>query len=218
MRRRGQSAAYYPISLNISGKKCVVIGGGEVALRKITALLGHGAEITVISPQVCAGINELAASGQIRLLRRGYQPGDLTGALLAIAATDDGNINQEVVKEARGQAVLVNVVDDAALSDFIVPSCLHRGDVTVAVSTSGKSPALARKLRLKLEKEMGDEYAALVNLVGEVRAEVQRQGIKVNGDDWEAALDLDLLTGLLRRGNSDQARAHLLNNLGARQG
>jgi siroheme synthase-like protein len=109
--------------------------------------------------------------------------------------------------------VLVNVVDDAENSDFIVPSCLRRGDLTVAVSTGGKSPALARKIRSRLQKEMGEEYAALVSIIGEVRSEMKRQGVEVNPEDWQVALDLDLLLDLLRRGESDKARTILLDNL-----
>jgi siroheme synthase-like protein len=118
-----------------------------------------------------------------------------------------------VVAEARKGAVLVNVVDDAENSDFIVPSYLRRGEVTIAVSTSGRSPALARKIRTRLEKELGDEYASLIHLIGEVRAEVKQEGMKVDGDRWQKALDLDLLLELLSRGDEAEARAILLSNL-----
>jgi siroheme synthase-like protein len=137
----------------------------------------------------------------------------LKKAFVAIAATDDSEINQRVVAEARKGAVLVNVVDDAENSDFIVPSYLRRGEVTIAVSTSGRSPALARKIRTRLEKELGDEYASLIHLIGEVRAEVKQEGMKVDGDRWQKALDLDLLLELLSRGDEAEARAILLSNL-----
>jgi len=213
MRKEDQMPAYYPVSLNISGRKCVVVGGGQVALRKAKALLEHGADVEVISPDLCPELVQLAGSGEIRVLAREYQPGDLKKAFVAIAATDDSEINQRVVAEARKDAVLVNVVDDAENSDFIVPSYLRRGEVTIAVSTSGRSPALARKIRTRLEKELGDEYASLIHLIGEVRAEVKREGMKVDGDRWQKALDLDLLLELISRGDGEKARAILLSNL-----
>ncbi|HUU08288.1 MAG TPA: hypothetical protein VMW61_02065, partial [Dehalococcoidales bacterium] len=111
--------------------------------------------------------------------------------------------------------VLVNVVDDAQNSDFIVPSCLRRGDVTIAVATAGRSPALARKIRTRLEKDFGEEYAALAQLIDEVRAEVKKRGITVGGDDWQEALDLDELTKLLRKGEREKARALILSRLKA---
>ena len=217
MKKANQGLSYYPMFLNISGKRCVVVGGGRVALRKVRALLEHRASIEVISPDPCPELIELAEEGRIRTLRRHYQLGDLQKALIAIAATDNSDINQQVVKEAQGEAVLVNAVDDLENSDFIVPSYVRRGDMTIAVSTAGKSPALARKIRARLEKELGDEYASLVHLIGEVRAEVKRQGIKVSGDDWQEALDLDLMIDLLKRGDVEKAKAVLLDNLNIRQ-
>jgi siroheme synthase-like protein len=217
MKKANHDLAYYPIFLKISRKKCVVVGGGRVALRKVRALLEYGANVEVISPDPCPELIGLAERGQIRILHRHYRPGDLRKAFVAIAATDSSALNQQVIKEAKGKAVLVNVVDDLENSDFIVPSYVRRGALTIAVSTAGRSPALARKIRTKLEKELGDEYASLVRLIGEVRAEVRRQGIKVTGDDWQEALDLDLMIDLLKRGDDQKAKAVLLDNLKARQ-
>jgi precorrin-2 dehydrogenase/sirohydrochlorin ferrochelatase len=213
MKETNQRLPYYPISLDISGKRCVVVGGGQVARRKVGALLAGGADIQVISAEPGPELAALEESGRIAVLHRHYRPGDLRKAFIAIAATDNSDINQQVVKEARQEAVLVNVVDDPENSDFIVPSCLRRGSVAIAVSTDGRSPALARKIRTRLEKEFGEEYASLVNLVSEVRAEVKRQGIEVGGDDWQEALDLDLMIDLLKRGDTEKARAVLLDNL-----
>ncbi len=210
--------AYYPVFLNISGKKCVVVGGGQVALRKVRTLLEHGAVTEVVSPDLCSELSQLAESGQIRVFQRSYRAGDLQGAVIVIAATDDRNINLEVAKEAGKRGVLINVVDDAESSDFIAPSYLRRGDVTIAVSTGGRSPALARKIRTRLEKDFGDEYAALALLLDEVRTEVKRQGIKVDGDAWQETLDLDLLSDLLRKGQAEKAKDILLDDLKTRQG
>ena len=213
MKKKDQVIAYYPVSLNISGRKCVVVGGGQVALRKVRALLEHGADVEVISPDLFPELAQLATSGKIKALNRAYRLGDLVNASVAIAATDDGELNRQVAKEARSKAVLVNVVDDVENSDFIVPSCLRRGELTIAVSTAGRSPALARKIRTRLEKELDNEYTSLIRLIGEVRAEVKREGMKIDGDRWQEALDLDLLLELLKRGDEEKAKAILLSHL-----
>ncbi|MDP3879477.1 MAG: bifunctional precorrin-2 dehydrogenase/sirohydrochlorin ferrochelatase [Dehalococcoidales bacterium] len=204
---------YYPLFLNLSGKKCVVVGGGQVALRKVRTLLEAGAAVEVISPEPCTEMIKLVEEGQITVLRRSYQPGDLKEASVAIAATDDNDINRQVAVEARRSRVLVNVVDDPENCDFIAPSYLRRGDITIAISTAGRSPALAKKIRVRLEEEFGDEFAALAQLIGEVRADVSRQGIRVDGDAWQQALDLDLLSDLVRRGNAKEARDAVLASL-----
>ena len=194
-----------------------MVGGGHVALRKIRALVEYGASVEVISPDPCPELIKLNENGTIRILRRHYRPGDLKKAFIAIAATDNSDINQQVIKEAQSEAVLVNAVDNLENSDFIVPSYVRRGDMTIAVSTAGRSPALARKIRTKLEKELGEEYISLVNLIGEVRTELKRQGIKVSGDDWQEAIDLDLMIDLLKRGDVEKAKAILLDNLKSQQ-
>lgn len=213
MKINGQSSPYYPISLNVRGRKCVVIGGGQVALRKVRTLLEHGANVEVISPELCSGLGQLADKDSIHVLNRVYQEGDLTGAFITIAATDDSSVNQQVIGEARRKAVMINVVDDADNSDFIAPSYLQRGDITIAVSTAGRSPALARKIRTVLEKEFTDEYASLAQLVSEVRDQLKHQGIQVDGEGWQQALQLDSLIELLRQGETEKARSTLISNL-----
>ncbi|MAG14707.1 MAG: bifunctional precorrin-2 dehydrogenase/sirohydrochlorin ferrochelatase [Dehalococcoidales bacterium] len=208
---------YYPVFLKISGRKCVVVGGGQVALRKVKILLEHNADVMVISLGLCPELTQLHEDGVVRALIRKYREGDLTDAFVAIAATDSSDINRQVMVEARNRAVLVNVVDDAENSDFIVPSYLRQGDVTIAVSTAGKSPALARKIRTKLEKELGGEYAHLVGLIGETRAELKQQEITLDGDDWQSALDLDLLLDLLSRDEREKAKTTLRHNLEAKR-
>ena len=177
-----KAGSYYPIFLDISGKKCVVVGGGQVAWRKVKSLLDDNAVVDVISPVVCAEIQTLADSGKIGLRQKAYQTGDLKGAVLAIAATDEAETNLGVSAEARQNSILVNVVDDAAKSDFILPSILQRGDLTIAVSTAGKSPALARKIRTRLESEFGPEYSDLALMINEVRSEMLKQGIRFSGE------------------------------------
>ena len=208
---------YYPVFLNVKGRHCTVIGGGQVALRKVTTLLEDGAKVTVISPDLCPELTNLSKKTEISVIHREYRKGDLEGAFVAIAATDSSIINQQVAAEAREKSVLVNVVDDAGYSDFIAPSIVRRGEITIAISTSGQSPALARKLRTKLEKEFGEEYARLGRLLGEVRAEAKKQNIVVDGDGWQEAIDLDRILEHLRKGEEEKAKQTLLSNLKAKQ-
>lgn len=210
MRAKASSPSYYPVFLDIAGKRCVVIGGGQVALRKVQTLLEYGAKVEVISPELCP---ELDAVTEIHVSRRHYQLGDLKGAFLAIVATDNYGINHQIAREARSQAVLVNVVDDAEYCDFILPSLVRRGDMTIAVSTAGRSPALARKLRTRLEQDFGEEYAVLVRLIDEVRRDLKQRGITVDSETWQDALELDLLTGLVKLGQIEKAREILSRHL-----
>jgi precorrin-2 dehydrogenase/sirohydrochlorin ferrochelatase len=209
----GAGKRYYPISLDVSGKRCVVVGGGEVALRKVNALLEHEAIVQVISPELCAELEDLYVSGRIMAAKRPYAEGDLAGAFVAIAATDDADINRNVAAEAEKLRVLVNAVDTPSLSNFIVPSHLRRGDLSIAVSTGGASPALARRIRERLEGEFGKEYETLLALAGQVRSELRRNGAAAAGGDWQKALDIDALLALIREGKSDEARRRMMDSL-----
>jgi siroheme synthase-like protein len=199
--------------VDIKGKRCVVIGGGEVALRRAEMLMEHGAQVEIISPELCHELNRMAASGAVLSTLREYKPGDLHGAFVVVAATDNSKINNQVAEEALKLGILINVVDIPELSSFIVPSCLRRGDVTIAISTGGKSPALARRLRIELEKSFGDEYASLALLVSQVRSELKQGDITIPAEVWQQALDLDVLLELLRLGQWDEAKQRLLSTL-----
>jgi len=213
MKRHKETCPYYPISLNVQGKKCLVVGGGNVALRKVQALIEHGADVEIVSPNFCPELNKLAKEEVIRAIYRNYKPEDLEDAFVAIAATDDVNINENVAAEARRLGILVNVVDDPNNSDFIAPSYFRRGDIIVAVSTSGRSPALARKIRRELEKSFQAEYAQLALVADEVRSELKQQGVTVSNDAWQKVLDLNSLIELLRRGKDQQAKEIMLSKL-----
>jgi|GEM_PF-200364 len=204
---------YYPISLDVNGKRCVVVGGGEVALRKVEALLEHGAIVQVISPELRPELEDLVASGKIIAAKRSYAEGDLAGAFVAIAATDDIDVNRNVAAEGEKLGILVNVIDAPSLSSFIVPSYLRRGDLTVAVSTGGKSPALAHRIKEELENTLGDDYAALLSLVGQVRSELRQGGVTLSPEDWQRALDMNALLALIHDGKMDEAKQHLMNSL-----
>jgi len=176
---------YFPVFLDLKEKLCIVVGGGSVAERKVKNLLQAGARVKVISPELTPPLSRLRDEKKIAHLSRSYRKMDLKGALLAIAATDDRRINERVFREATADRIPVNVVDDPAHSSFIVPSIVQKKDLLVAVSTSGRSPALARLLRQKLEKEIGPEYPRFLKLLGKVRQKViglgfgQRQNQKI---------------------------------------
>ena len=204
---------YYPIFLNIQGKRCVVIGGGKVALRKVKMLLDCGANVSVISPKPHPDIAKLSKERAIHLIQRDYEAQDLKGAVIAIVCTDVKEVNRKVADEAKKAGILVNVADDPEPSDFIIPSFFRRGNLTLAVSTSGISPALARKIRMKLEKSFGEEYASLLSLIGEVRSTLKEKGYIVDAEAWQEALDLDLLIQLVRSGQRKKAKAILLSKL-----
>ena len=204
---------YYPIMLKLRGKRCVVVGGGEVAERKVQAMLECGASVCVVSPELSEGLRALADEGQIEVTARRYRRGDLKGAVLAVAAVDDPEVNKRVFREGERRGVPVNVVDDPENSSFIVPSILRRGDLLIAVSTSGRSPALARKIRQDLEESYGAEYAALVLLISEVRSDLKQRGIRMQGDAWQESLQVAPLLKLLRKKDYDGARRRLVDEL-----
>ncbi len=204
---------YFPIFLNVKGRKCVVVGGGTVALRKVKMLLECGAKVTVISPKPHPDIARLSKERTIRLIRRKYETGDLKGALIAFACTDLKEVNRKVAVEAKQAGVLVNIADDPKPSDFIIPSFFRQGGLTVAVSTSGISPALARKIRTTLQKSFGEEYAFLLSLIGELRSALKNKDQRVDPETWQEALDLDSLIQLVRSGQKKKAQTILLSKL-----
>lgn len=217
---------YYPVFLDIAGKPVVVVGGGNVALQKVEGLVEAGAHVTIVSPELLPQLRELAGSGRIRHIGREYQPGDLEGYLLAFVATDDRSINATVTQEGRKRGVWVNAVDDPPNCDFIMPGVIRRGDVVVAVSTSGASPAMARKLREDVQAFLGEDDAELLDLAAEVRRELAKRNIAVNACDrcdrshtdvWNAALDAEVKK-LISVGDRPAAKARLVKSLLAPSG
>jgi precorrin-2 dehydrogenase/sirohydrochlorin ferrochelatase len=165
--------AHYSISINLSGRKCVVIGGGTVAQRKVETFLDFDANVSVVSPDLTPTLAELAGTGLIEHIDESFQPSHLDGAFLVVAATDDIEVNKSVSKEAESRGLLVNVVDVPELCSFFVPAMVRRGDIVISVSTSGKSPAMARRIRERLETQFGPEYGALATLLGKLRPEIK---------------------------------------------
>ncbi|MBI2934311.1 MAG: bifunctional precorrin-2 dehydrogenase/sirohydrochlorin ferrochelatase [Chloroflexi bacterium] len=211
--RNDEHGRYYPVFLDLRHKPTVVVGGGEVAERKVKGLRDKGAMVTIISPSLTGHLEAMAERGEIRVHRREYRDGDVEGAIIAIAATDDKAVNHRVAREGSARGVLVNVVDDAEHSDFILPSVAQKGDVVLAISTSGRSPALARKLRTELQDYLEAEIDEIAILLSEVRQELKKQGKQVDGDSWQKHIDLPLLQARIKQGKSAEAKDELIARL-----
>jgi precorrin-2 dehydrogenase / sirohydrochlorin ferrochelatase len=188
----------YPVNLNINNRLCMVIGGGEVASRKIESLLVCGARIRVVSPAVCPRVGGLAAEGKVEWQQRGYQRGDLRGAFLVFATTDNSDIQRQVMSEAQELDILINSADNPEECSFQVPATVRQGDLLLAVSTGGGSPALAALIRENLAREYGPEYGLLVGFLSSIRDVIVNDG----DTPWshkaffEKLLELDILSCL----------------------
>ena len=168
-------AAYYPLFADLRSRRCVVIGGGLIAQRKVTTLLDYGASVTVVSPAVTRRLAAYARQGTIRYVARRFRPADLREAWLVYGATDDARINALVVRAARARRIFTNIVDQTPLCSFIAPAIFKRGGLTVAVSTAGASPSLAKRLRSELERTVGAKYAPMLRLLAGLRAIAKRK-------------------------------------------
>lgn len=208
---------FYPILVALEGRRVVVIGGGSVAARKVPPLLECGAQVAVVSPEVSSEIEAL--SPPVTIVRRAYADGDLAGAFLAVSATSDSSVNAAVARDAARRGLLANVVDAPEDSTFLVPSVLRRGEVVVAVSTQGSSPALAARVRRDLEAAVGEEYGRLARLLGGLRAEVLRRvpdGPR-RARLFRALVDSEALARL-RRGDGDEAVSDYLRGIAFEEG
>lgn len=199
--------AFYPAFLDLRGRRVVVVGGGAVAEQKVRGLLAAGARVMVVSPETTPGLADLAARASVEIRHRPYRAGDLSGAWLAIAATDDGAANAAVWAEAEEHRVLLNAVDDVDHCSFIAPAIHREGDITVAVSTAGKSPALAVRLRDRIGRLIGRADARLCELLGELRPELAEHvpDARARAALWYRIVDSDAI-GFVRRGDTVGAR------------
>ena len=195
----------YPVNLVVAGRRCVVVGGGAVAARKAEGLCAAAARVVVIAPRVNPSIRSLTG---VEVLEREYRSGDLDGAWLAVAATDDPSVNRRVHADGEAAGVWVNAADDPPACSFTLPAVVRRGPVVVAVSTSGHSPALAAWIREKVSDQLGPEVALLAEMLSEAREEMKASGRSTEGVDWRTALDSDMLE-LIRTGRVAQARERL---------
>ena len=184
---------YYPAFIDVRGRRCVVVGGGALGEEKVVKLLECDARVIVIASEVTPVVERMAAEGKIEWVRREYRRGDLAQAFIAIASTDNDDLDRQIYAEAEERNVLLNVVDVTHLCTFIAPSVARRGEVTVATSTGGASPALARTFREKLESSRILEYADLAPVLARGRAELRQQGLRVQPDHWQSCITEELL-------------------------
>ena len=194
-KRTGAAVRYYPLFFDISRRLCVVVGGGNVAERKVGRLLACGARVEVIGKTLTPALAGLKGEGRIVHHEADYHEDQIRSAFLVIGATDSDAVNERIAREARARGIPVNIVDDPARCDFILPSVIERGDLAIAVSTGGKSPALAKKLRTELEDAYGPEYAKLLEILGELREKVISGGRPSAGNRelFEAVVSSDIL-------------------------
>lgn len=198
---------YYPINLVLENKKCVVIGAGAVAERKVRRLLECRAQVSVISPKITSGLKRLAAKKKILFKNKEAGLKDLNGAYLVIAATSDRKINSLVSSYCRKKGILINVVDFPQECNFILPSIVRRGSLTISISTDGISPALAKKIRLNLEKNFGVEYAKLLRILKEIRPQAIKKikNPRRRKDFFQKLLQPEILS-LLKRNKEKLAK------------
>jgi len=209
---------YYPVFLDLQGRPAVVIGGGRVAERKALALLACGARVSVISPTLTKKLSYLAQAGAIRHRKRRWRPTDLEEAFLIIATTNDRKVNAEVARRAQAASRLVNIADDPARCNVIAPAVISRGDLIIAVSTGGKSPALAGRIRRELERSFGAEYGRFLKLLGQVREQVRAgiPSIARRRRILQRLVASDLLT-LLRRNKTGLAQKRIRQIVGLKE-
>lgn len=205
----------YPATLLLSGRPCLVIGGGRVAERKIRSLLHAAADVRVVTREATPAVADLAATGAIALRLGEYSDADLDGVFLVIVATNDADLNRRVSAECQRRGLLVNVVDQPHLCNFYVPALIERGPISLAISTGGASPALAKHLRVLLEAVVGEEYGELSELMASLRGELfDRYDTQSDrAAAWQRLLQSDVLE-LLRRGEGVQARQRARELLG----
>ncbi|MFZ5632745.1 MAG: precorrin-2 dehydrogenase/sirohydrochlorin ferrochelatase family protein [Bacillota bacterium] len=202
----------YPISLNIEDRVCLVVGGGQVAERKVISLLDCGARVRLVSPEISGGLQKLVQSGRVRYIRDCYRKEHLAGAFLVIGATGSDEVNHRVSRDCMEMGLLVNVVDDPPRGNFYVPAVLRRGHLQIAVSTDGKSPLLARKIKEQLGELFPEEYGSIVNLIGEIRDKVIRETADAGKKERLLASLLDGATmALLKEGKFELAKERILN-------
>ena len=168
-------SSYYPVFLNLQGKRCLVVGGGEIAGRKVQGLLEAGAVVVVVSPTLTPSLRTLAEQGVIQYAARPFKDDDVVGCALVIGATNHAAVNDAVCKAARRRDIWVNIVDVPAACDFIAPAIVRRGALQIAISTGGNSPTLAKRIRAQLEQTYGPEYAELLVWLGQERERIRQQ-------------------------------------------
>ena len=203
---------FYPIFVDLDGRRSVVVGGGPIAERKVQGLRGAGATVTVVSPDLTAGLTGMVANAEISHVERRFRAGDLAGAHLAIVAVNDRRVRRAVAQEARRLRIWLNSADDPELCDFILPAVLRRGPLAIAVATGGASPALSRVVRDWLDVELPADLEELAAAAAAVRRNLRTGGRSPEPAVWREALERELrerLTGALGRGTLDGVASSL---------
>jgi siroheme synthase-like protein len=195
----------YPVNLLIAGRRCVVVGGGRIAARKIEALLDAGADVHVVAPVLDESVRAWAGSGHVTVDERVFEPADLDGAWLATAATSDPAVNRAVFDAGEARRVWVNAADDPDHCSFTLVSVVRQGDLVVTIGTGGRSPALATYLKAHVRDEMGPEYGVLLDVLSEAREAMRAEGRSSEDADWQRALDSGMLD-LIRTGRVAEAK------------
>jgi siroheme synthase-like protein len=206
----------YPVLLELTGRRAVVIGDFAVEAGKVEGLLAAGAEVTVIAKGPEAALDRLSADPRVEVHRRGYAgPSDLSGAVLCVAHAAEAGVRGAIAADARAAGVLVNVMDDVPNCDFAAPAIVRRGDLVIAIGTGGRAPALASRLRAELGEWFGPDWTELVDVVGRVRAETlpRLPDFEDRSRRWRAALDLGELEELIAAGQSELAATRLRDRL-----
>lgn len=206
----GPGKAFYPMFVDIEGRRCLVVGGGPVATEKVEKLLEHGAAVRLVTPEMTPELEGMAAAGRLaEVHRRPYRPGDLDGCFLVIAATNLDAINRMVWQDAEAMNLLCNVVDVPPLCNFIVPSIVRRGELALAISTGGASPVVAKHIRRELEAAYGPEWEALVDLLRDLRDELKERYLDM--PSRRDAVERLMATDVVRRlADGDEAGAREL--------
>jgi precorrin-2 dehydrogenase/sirohydrochlorin ferrochelatase len=206
---------YYPVNLDVQNKGCLVVGGGAVGERKVKTLLECGARVTVIAPLVTEYLHGLASEDRIRLEVRAYQPSDADGQFLVIGATGDEEVNRQISEDASGRGMLCNIADCPKACTFVLPAIVSQGDLVIAISTSNKSPAVAKRIRQALEKEFGPEYATLLKVMGAIRERLlaEAKSPESHKQQFERLLDEGLLE-MIREERTQKVSALLQDALG----
>jgi siroheme synthase-like protein len=195
----------YPVNLVVAGRRCVVVGGGRIAARKIKALLAAGAAVHVVAPNVGEQVDGWAREGRLELDRRPFAPSDLDGAWLATTATGVADVDRAVFEAGEARGIWVNSADDPEHCSFTLMSVVRQGDLVVTIGTGGRSPALAAWLRRRLQAELGPEYAVLLEILAGAREELLAAGRSTEDAGWQPVLDSGMLD-LIRAGRVDEAK------------
>lgn len=206
---------YYPVYLDLRGRPVTVVGGGEVAEKKVAGLLAAGARVKIVAPELSDELRRRREAGVLAWVPRTYRRGDLAGAFLVLAERSDAATHRTIFAEAEERGIFANVQDEVPYCSFIAPSIVRQGDLTVAISTGGSAPVLAVRLRQELEKRLGPEYARFLSLAGSVRQPLAERfpSFTERKDRWYRLVDSDVLD-LLRQGDETRARHRFSEILG----